>query len=109
MHLFAGGKSQSRCIVSAFDGKLDGFVPPPGIERRGGLLISAERRRTYNSETAELADPVLDDTFAWTSAGLGKAVADRSRPGGGDAGGGIGGRINHAGLTIHSEGRHVEE
>jgi hypothetical protein len=84
-HLFIDGKKQHKVLVTAFGDKPELFIPPEGIERKGGLAVQGDKVRTYEAAKGQMTDHALGKAFPWASPddpdgpwnGLRTAVSER--------------------------------
>ncbi len=64
LHLFKQAKKTVRCLVHPSEAAVLEYVPPEGIERRGGIA-GQDPRRLYSSDEGIAQDPHLDGKRYW--------------------------------------------
>jgi ATP-dependent Clp protease ATP-binding subunit ClpA len=65
LHVFKQAKNTARCLVHASETALLDYVPPEGVERRGGIP-GQEQRRLYLCEQGIAEDPHLKGKRYWS-------------------------------------------
>ena len=65
LHVFKQSKNTARCLVHASEVKLLDYVPPEGVERRGGIP-GQEQRRLYLCEQGIAEDPHVKGKRSWS-------------------------------------------
>ena len=79
LHVFALEDKKHTVAVTAFAGAPDKFVPPAGIDRRGGWQPGGDRCRSYDVAKREFTDAATGKSRFWSTEELGRFLAERLR------------------------------